>query len=191
MPKQMQRTDRFSADEFFDTYETNADRYYSPHTEGSLAVEVDYPDEAPQRRPGTPEIRKQPVSVGKRHIRKVESMARIKSKFNFFLCAGLVMAGCLSVVLMYIQVFNQETQVGELQSQLAEAQAANAMAQNTTADTVTMTDLYTYATGTLGMVEADGKTTIQIQITNQSYTTSNLPIEDASESKVTFHWLGK
>lgn len=193
MPRQSaQRDDRFSAEEFFDMYEEHEPQ---PYVDGSLAVEVDMPTETP--------VKKEPVRKEKAHkenktsakkkawqLRKAGSMARIKSKFNFFLCAGLVMAGCLSVVLMYIQVFSQEAQISDLQTQLAQAQEANAIAQNTVGSQMTMTELYGYATGTLGMVEANGKTIIDVTIQNQSYTTSTLPIEDVSESKVSFHWFG-
>lgn len=191
MSKQMQRNDRFSAEDFFENYEEEPVKSYQPYTQGSLAVEVDYPEYTPER-PAAPAKKVRPKQAPKTNgrIRKVENMARIKSKFSFFLCAGLVMAGCLSVVLMYVQVFSRETQISELQEQLRAAQEANAIAQETVADQITMADLYSYATGTLGMVEANGNTTIQVTVSDRSYTTSSLPIQDTRESKVTFHWFG-
>lgn len=191
MPKQtLQRKDSFSAEDFFDSYDEMSSRSAQPYTHGSLAVEVDIPEELPQRPAPARKQQKKPAQKAKRQIRKAEDMARIKSKFNFFLCAGLVLAGCLSVVLMYIQVFSQETQIGQLQEQLAEAREANAIAQDTVGGQMTMTELYNYATGSLGMVEANANTIIRVKVENQSYTTSSLPVEDASESKVTFHWFG-
>lgn len=193
MPKQtMQRKESFSADDFFDNgYDGEVGRPVQPYTDGSLAVEVAIPDEIPESPAPIRKKKKKPVQKSKWRIRKAEDMARIKSKFNFFMCAGLVLAGCLSVVLMYVQVFSQKTRIGELQDELVAAQEANAIAEETVVDQMTMADLYSYATGTLGMVEADGTTTIRVKVTNQSYTTSSLPVEDASESKVSFHWFGR
>lgn len=193
MPRQMaQQEDRFSAEDFFEDYEPEYSHSQTPYTQGSLAVEVEeLPERAPVRKQRPQQKQTKKMLPGtKQRIRKAIDMAQIKSKFNFFLCAGLVLAGCLSVVLMYMQVFSQETQIEQLKSQLSAAQDANAIAQETVVEQMTMADLYSYATGELGMVEADGNTTIRIQVTNQSYTTSSLPIENASESKVSFHWFG-
>lgn len=190
MPKQMQRNDRFSAEDFFEDYEDRTDHRFQPSTQGSLALDVDYQEEEPLRQEPVRREKKRPEQKTKGHIRKAVNMARIKSKFSFFLSAGLVMAGCLAMIMMYIQVFNQESQISDLQSQLREAQEANAVAQTVAAEQMNMTELYSYATGTLGMIEADGKTTIQIKVEDYSYTISNLPIKEVSESKVTFHWFG-
>ena len=91
---------------------------------------------------------------------------------------------------MYVQVFSQESQIADLKTQLREAQDANAVAKEVVAEQMNMTELYTYATGTLGMTEADNETTIVIEIPDNSYTISNLPIREVSGSKVTFHWFG-
>ena len=40
------------------------------------------------------------------------------------------------------------------------------------------------------MVEADNKTTILVEVPDNSYTISNLPVKEVSESKVNFHWFG-
>lgn len=191
MPKQMQRNDRFSAEDFFEEYEDSTGYRFQPSTQGSLALEVEYQEEETLERPANiRRKKKKPVQKAKGRIRKVENMARIKSKFSFILCAGLIMAGCLAVVLMYIQVFSQESQIVDLQAQLREAQEANAVSQEVVADQMNMTELYSYATGTLGMVEADGSTTIQVKVEDHSYTISSLPVKEISESKVTFHWFG-
>jgi hypothetical protein len=100
------------------------------------------------------------------------------------------MAGCLAVVLMYVQVFSQKSQIADLKAQLREAQEMNAVAREVVAEQMNMTELYTYATGTLGMVEADNGTTILVEIPNNSYTISNLPIREVNGSKVSFHWFG-
>ena len=87
-------------------------------------------------------------------------------------------------------MFSQESKIADLKAQLREAQEANAVAREIVAEQMNMTELYTYATGTLGMVEADHETTILVEIPNNSYTISNLPIKEVSGSKVTFHWFG-
>lgn len=190
MPKQMQQNDRFSAKDFFENYDDNTDHRFQPSTQGSLALEVDYQEEMSEKPVKKKREHKKPVQKSKGQVRKAENMGRIKSKFNFFLCAGLVMAGCLAVVLMYVQVFSQKSQIADLKAQLREAQEANAVAQEIVAEQMNMTELYTYATGTLGMTEADNETTIVIEIPDNSYTISNLPIREVSGSKVTFHWFG-
>ncbi|MCI8632397.1 MAG: hypothetical protein HFE64_02810 [Lachnospiraceae bacterium] len=196
MPRQMaQQEARFSAEDFFEDYESEYNPKQMPYTQGSLAVEVEVPERIPDRRRLPKQQKSQKrvqktVSNTRQRVRKAIDMAQIKSKFNFFLCAGLVLAGCMAVVLMYVQVFNQETQIEQLKGQLTAARDANAIAQETVIEQMTMADLYSYATGELGMVEADGNTTIRIKVENQSYTTSSLPIENASESKVSFHWFG-
>lgn len=190
MPKQMQRNDRFSAEDFFEDYEDSTGYRFQPSTQGSLALEADYQEEMPERPAPKKRELKKPAQKSKGQLRKVENMARIKSKFNFFLCAGLVMAGCLAVVLMYVQVFSQESQIADLKVQLREAQEANAVAKEVVTEQMNMTELYSYATGTLGMVEADNKTTILIEVPDNSYTISNLPSKEISGSKVTFHWFG-
>ena len=190
----MQRQDRFSAEDFFDNdqeREIQGETVY--YTEGSLAVEPARPEAQP-RRHSIPERKKleKKATRTRLHIRKAdeEAMARVKSKFSFFLCSAFVLAGCLSIVLAYIQVFNREAQISDLQSQLAELQSDNEISASNVAEQMTLADLYSYATGELGMVEPDGATTIQVTVANQSYTSSSLPIQNASESKVTFHWLG-
>lgn len=191
MPKQMQRNDHFSAEDFFEEYEDSTGYRFQPSTQGSLALEVEYQEEETLERPANiRRKKKKPVQQAKGRIRKVENMARIKSKFSFILCAGLIMAGCLAVVLMYVQVFSQKSQIVDLQAQLREAQEANAVSQEIVAEQMNMTELYSYATGTLGMVEADGRTTIQVKVEDHSYTISSLPVKEVSGSKVTFHWFG-
>lgn len=190
MPKQMQQKDRFSAKDFFEDYEDSTDYRFQPSTQGSLALEVDYQEDVSDRPAIKKRKNKKPVQKSKGQVRKVENMVRIKSKFSFFLSAGLVMAGCLAVVLMYVQVFSQESRIADLKVQLREAQDANAVAREIVTEHMNMTELYTYATGTLGMVEADNKTTILVEVPDNSYTISNLPVKEVSESKVNFHWFG-
>ena len=190
MSKQMQQNDHFSAKDFFEDYEDSTDYRFQPSTQGSLALEVDYQEDVSERPAPKKREQKKPVHKSKGQVRKVENMVRIKSKFNFFLCAGLVMAGCLAVVLMYVQVFSQESKIADLKAQLREAQEMNAVAKEIVAEQMNMTELYSYATGTLGMVEADNGTTILVEIPNNSYTISNLPIREVSGSKVSFHWFG-
>ncbi len=190
MPKQMQQNDRFSAKDFFEDYEDSTDYRFQPSTQGSMALEVDYREDVSERPAPKKREHKKPVQKSKGQVRKVENMGRIISKFNFFLCAGLVMAGCLAVVLMYVQVFSQESKIADLKVQLREAQDANAVAREIVSEQMNMTELYTYATGTLGMKEADHNTTILIEVPDNSYTISNLPIREVSGSKVSFHWFG-
>ena len=190
MPKQMQQNDRFSAKDFFEDYEDSTDYRFQPSTQGSLALEVDYQEDVSDRPAIKKRKNKKPVQKSKGQVRKVENMVRIKSKFSFFLSAGLVMAGCLAVVLMYVQVFSQESKIADLKVQLREAQDANAVAREIVTEHMNMTELYTYATGTLGMVEADNKTTVLVEVPDNSYTISNLPVKEVSESKVNFHWFG-
>ncbi|MBO6158685.1 MAG: hypothetical protein J6P72_05400 [Firmicutes bacterium] len=110
-------------------------------------------------------------------------------KFGFFLSAGLVLAGALMVVLMYIQVYMANSEVNRLRAELTEEREANQIASQVATDSMNMNDLYVFATSTLGMEEADASTTIQIRINSQSYTTSNLPVAELAGSKVTFHWF--
>lgn len=115
-------------------------------------------------------------------------MAQLKGRFHFFLCAGLIMVGCMMVVIMYIRIFSKTNEIAELRSQLTEIESAN-KAQIATAENMNMDALYAYATDGLGMVDATAETTIWIKVVSQSYTTSNLPVQEIPDSKVTFHWF--
>ena len=110
-------------------------------------------------------------------------------KFGFFLCSGLVLAGALMVVMMFIQVYMKNNEVNELRSEVTAAREANLIASQVASDSMNMNELYVFATTTLGMKEADASTTIKIRINSQSYTTSNLPVAEVAGSKVTFHWF--
>lgn len=120
---------------------------------------------------------------------EAHDMARVKSKFNFFLFIGVALAGCLALVVMYARVYSQQSELNMLKEELSAAQETNEIAKQTIAEGMTMNDLYIYAVGSLGMVEADAGTTIRIKVQNQSYTTSNLPVQEIPKSKVTFHWF--
>ena len=107
-------------------------------------------------------------------------------KIGFLLSAGLVLAGALMVVMMFIQVY---TKNNELRNQVTAAREANQLAQQISSDSMNMNELYVFATTTLGMQEATAATTIKIRINSQSYTTSNLPVAEVTGTKVTFHWF--
>ena len=123
-----------------------------------------------------------------KQARRTIDMAQLKGRFHFFLCAGLVMAGCMLVVIMYIRLFSKTNELSSMRSQLNEIESAN-KAQIATAENMNMDALYSYATDALGMVDATAETTIQIKVVSQSYTTSNLPVQEIPDSKVTFHWF--
>ncbi|MBO4886786.1 MAG: hypothetical protein J5589_00540 [Firmicutes bacterium] len=110
-------------------------------------------------------------------------------KIGFLLCAGLVLAGGLMVVMMFIQVYTKNNEINELRSQVTAAREANQLAQQISSDSMNMNELYVFATTTLGMQEATAATTIKIRINSQSYTTSNLPVAEVTGTKVTFHWF--
>ena len=110
-------------------------------------------------------------------------------KIGFLLSAGLVLAGALMVVIMFIQVYTKNNEINELRSQVTAAREANQLAQQISTDSMNMNELYVFATTTLGMQEATAGTTIKIRINSQSYTTSNLPVADVTGTKVTFHWF--
>ena len=194
MPKQMAtRRKSLSREDFFDDARDRNYGYQS-YIQGSLAVEVEIPEPYPseEEREAERQRRRREAARQRRlqQMRKADEMARIKSKFNCFLCAGLLMASCLAVVLMCVKVFNQEATVSELEAELEAAREANAVAQETVVNQMTINELYSYAIGTLGMVEAESGTTMQIEVKNRSYTTSSLPTESADSNKVTFHWFG-
>ena len=127
-------------------------------------------------------------STRQKQARRTIDMAQLKGRFHFFLCAGLVMAGCMLVVIMYIRLFSKTNELSSMRSQLNEIESAN-KAQIATAENMNMDALYSYATDALGMVDATAETTIQIKVVSQSYTTSNLPVQEIPDSKVTFHWF--
>ena len=127
-------------------------------------------------------------STRQKQARRTIDMAQLKGRFHFFLCAGLVMAGCMLVVIMYIRLFSKTNELSSMRAQLNEIESAN-KAQIATAENMNMDALYSYATDALGMVDATAETTIQIKVVSQSYTTSNLPVQEIPDSKVTFHWF--
>ena len=196
-----------SADDFFEE-DDGFQRRYSPRTEGSLAVrrEVGRPDmDLPfsSEDPSVPKkvkhvkeesrrVEQQPgPALKNRYERFTEAhdMGQIKNKFGFFVFAVAIAGGLLYLMMMYIQVFNLNASINDLEAQLQDAQKENNVEQQQVSEQMNMSDLYAYAVGTLGMVEADSDHTIIITVDNQSYTTSNLPVADISDSKVTFHWF--
>lgn len=116
-------------------------------------------------------------------------MNHIRKRFGFFLSVGLVLAGSLAVVVMYIQVFNKNNELSRLRAELTAVQEANVAQSQTVQDGMNMNDLYVYATEVLGMEEADAATTIRVSVTAQSFTSSNLPTAEAEQGKVRFHWF--
>lgn len=122
-------------------------------------------------------------------LRRSQAAAQMKNKFSFFLCIGLVLAGAMSVILMYVQVYTANNRVNDLKNQVTEMEEENYKAKASDAGTMNMTEIYVYATDTLGMQEADQSTTITVRTSSSSYTTSNLPVSEIGESKVVYHWF--
>lgn len=204
----------FSADDFFDNGEDDG-YYYRPATVGTSATWQELEEEeVPLARPRREKRRNPKAQPGKRTRRRSSSrrkkneghflrgltrnfenlagsddMEQMKSRTRFFVCAGLIMIGFLTMILSYVQVFNLNSQISSLRSQLVELQGDDNAVSQAAGDYLNMNDLYSYATDTLGMVEADSSTTIRVKVSKQSYTTSSLPVEEISDSKVTFHWF--
>ena len=112
------------------------------------------------------------------------------NKVYFFFCAGLLVTGALLILIQYMRVFSKNTEVSDLREQLAAAEDSNAvLAAEAGGETMNNDALYTYALGSLGMVEAGENEIIKIVVTNQSFTTSNLPTQDPTQSKVRYHWF--
>lgn len=112
----------------------------------------------------------------------------VKSRIYFFVCVAFLMGACMIIVLMYIRVFAATNDLAILRRQL-NAIEANNQTMEATVETMNMDQLYEYAIDTLGMVETGEDTIIKINVSIQSYTTSNLPVQEISESKVTYHWF--
>lgn len=125
-----------------------------------------------------------------RSTAKAIDWGMVWSRFYFFFCAALVVAGCLMVLVQYMRVFSKNTEISSLRDRLGEVEDSNAvLAAAASGETMNMDALYSYATGSLGMKEAEPTDIIHITVTNQSFTTSNLPSQDISSSKVFFHWF--
>lgn len=195
-----------SADDFFEQDDGWNPRQ-SLRTEGSLAVRQDIalphddrpfssedpslPKQVRRDKPKSRSVKQPGPALKNRYERFTEAhdMGQIKNKFGFFMFAALIAGGLLYLMMMYIQVFNLHASINDLETQLQDARKENTVEQQQVSEQMNMSDLYTYAVGTLGMVEADSDHTIIITVDNQSYTTSNLPVADISDSKVTFHWF--
>lgn len=124
-----------------------------------------------------------------KRARRREAAYQIRHRFGFILSIILVLAGGLSILFMYIQVYLINNEVNQLSAQLTELQTQNEERRQNNVASMNMTELYGYATNTLGMVEADQSHTIIVKVSSSSYTTSNLPVSDTVKGKVTFHWF--
>ena len=86
----------------------------APYSQGNLA-QVPEPEEEPQIAPRAPKTKPARNPQPKRRPRQKQDPVRVRSKINFFIMAGLVMVGTLSIAVMYTQVFNRKAQIQALQ----------------------------------------------------------------------------
>lgn len=210
-PGRLDAADFFENNDRTDSYRGTSGGYRA-QVQGSMAMQPEYQEPERRENPYRKERLKREQQRGRRsredarrsenrrvavsnsrstrqkQARRTIDMAQLKGRFHFFLCAGLVMAGCMLVVIMYIRLFSKTNELSSMRSQLNEIESAN-KAQIATAENMNMDALYSYATDALGMVDATAETTIQIKVVSQSYTTSNLPVQEIPDSKVTFHWF--
>ena len=72
----------------------------APYSQGNLA-QVPEPEEEPQIAPRAPKTKPARNPQPKRRPRQKQDPVRVRSKINFFIMAGLVMVGTLSIAVMY------------------------------------------------------------------------------------------
>ncbi|MBC8543823.1 hypothetical protein [Bianquea renquensis] len=173
-------------EEVYDYFE-EAIKSQAPYSQGNLAQ---VPEEEPQIAPRVPETKPARKPQPKRRPRQKQDPVRVRSKINFFIMAGLVMLGTLSIAVMYTQVFNRKAQIQALQSDLAQTQQDTVIMREENQTGMTLEELYQYAVNELGMVPADKQSTVYLPLDGKSYTNQVGEVEKESASRVTFHWFG-
>ena len=182
MPRELYEEEVY--DYFEETIESQA-----PYSQRNLA-QVPEPEEEPQIAPRAPKTKPARNPQPKRRPRQKQDPVRVRSKINFFIMAGLVMVGTLSIAVMYTQVFNRKAQIQALQSDLEQTQQDTVIMREENQTGMTLEELYQYAVDELGMVPADKQSTVYLPLEGKSYTNQVGDVEKESSSRVTFHWFG-
>lgn len=184
----------FFEDDFLEEYEEQAPSRFRRRRSSTpsigQAVDGNGRRVNPYAKKGSSEKKTRSRRMRTRSTRKPADWGLIWARVHFFFCASLILGGCLLVIFQYMQVFDSNNEIERMRARLESAQSDNALlAAAASGETMNMDTLYNYAVGTLGMVEAGPEDIIKITVLNQSYTTSALPSQDISESKVSYHWF--
>lgn len=142
--------------------------------------------------PVTPQTPETPKTGTKPQARPKVSPLVWRSRLAFLMCLGVIAIGAVFLVTVYAGNYSLRRKAAKLQNELTAAQTATTMmeTQSEAANrSLSLTDLYSYATEVLGMETADGSNTIIVTVQPQSYTADYLA-EGQSQGQITFHWFG-
>ena len=161
-------------DELFD--------YFAPEAsyDGNLAHQPLREEPSPAKAPApkkTPQVTKKSLPLWKRATVLVAVL--------------MVAGGLLMIAAGYSQLFTAKQKLAQMQEQLQEQIQNTAVLENGTAEDMTLSELYEYATGTLGMREATGSEITQMGSLDNGYTVQQMQEEAVRKpTQVRFHLFG-
>ena len=156
--------------------------YFAPEAsyDGNLANQPLREEPSPAKAPApkkTPQVTKKSLPLWKRATVLVAVL--------------MVAGGLLMIAAGYSQLFTTKQKLAQMQEQLQEQIQNTAVLENGTAEDMTLSELYEYATGTLGMREATGSEITQMGSLDNGYTVQQMQEEAVRKpTQVRFHLFG-
>lgn len=147
---------------------------------GNLAHQLEEEEEEqviqPAARPGKAEQTHKEVPLWKRAVILA---------FVLVLAAGL-----LQVAMTYSELYTAKQERASMQAKLEETKQTTAVIADQTSQDLTLSDLYAYATGHLGMKEASGGEITEVDALDTGYTEQAVQEAQRRPAQVNFHLFG-
>ncbi len=102
----------------------------------------------------------------------------------------VIAAGLLRVAMSYSELYTARQELYSMQTRLAEAEQNTAVLENEGDGDMTLSELYAYAVGHLGMQEATGEDITEMGPLETDYTVQESQETQRKETQVNFHLFG-
>lgn len=99
-------------------------------------------------------------------------------------------AGVLQIAMTYSELYTAKQEKAMMQAKLQETQQETAMMADQTSQEMTLSELYAYATGHLGMREASGGEITEVEALDTGYTEQAAQDAQRRPAQVNFHLFG-
>ena len=132
--------------------------------------------------------RKQPIRPKKTAARQKE----VPFWKRVAILAGVLIltAGLLQIAMTYSELYTAKQEKALMQARLQETQQETAMMADQTSQEMTLSELYAYATGHLGMREASGEEITEVEALDTGYTEQAAQDAQRRPAQVNFHLFG-
>lgn len=152
------------------------DYFAQESVSGNLAHQLEQEEEPVVRPKEAPQAAPKRIPIWKRAV--------------MFAGALVVTAGLLSVAMNYSALFAARQELAAAQERLAAQQQNTKVLSESAADNVTLSELYSYAVGNLGMREALGGEITQMGPLEAGYTVQTLQDTERKPTQVNIHLFG-